>query len=46
MNANILQDSNAKEMVHTVAQVVKFGRGSFGTARSEDTPFTLGEHCF
>ena len=46
MNANILRDSNAKEMVHTVAQVVTFGRGSFGSARSEADPFTLGEHCF
>jgi hypothetical protein len=42
MNANILRDSNAKEIVHTVAQVVTFGRGAFGSARSEAAPFTLG----
>ena len=46
INSNILRDSNAKEMVHTVAQVVTFGRGSFGSARSGAAPFTLGEHCF
>ena len=46
MNAIILQDSNAKETVHAVVQVVTSGRGSFGSARSEAAPFTLGEHCF
>ena len=46
LNATILRNSNAKEMVHTVAQDVRFSRGSFGSARSEAAPFTLGEHCF
>ena len=46
LNANILRDSNAKERVHTVAQGERFGRGSFGSDRSEAAPFTLAEHCF
>ena len=39
LNANILRDSNAKERVHTVAQGERFGRGSFGSDRSEAAPF-------